>query len=424
MAVRILVEAFACAPGSGSEEGVGWSYPREFARRGHDVTVITSAQAREAVEAELRADPMPGLRFAYVPRRRWPLRLGWTAGSAVQYLLWLWEASELARRLDGESPFDVLHHSSYGTLLGGSFLWRLGRPLVFGPAGGGQTTPPAFRGLFGSWWRSEALRSLVVRHLWRFVWHSREMARRAAVILASNEETLLLARRMGARRVRLLMDAALPATMAPPAMPEREAHDGLRLLWLGRIMPRKAVQLAVLAVEGLPDTAGVTLEVVGKGANDEMEAGFRRWLAGRPETGRVTAPGAVPFDAVPGKYLAADVFIFTSVRDSTGVQVLEAMAYGLPVICLDHQGARVMVPDEGGLRVRPSDLEGTVAGLQQTILALAGDDELRRAMGRVNHERARQTTWPRLAEAVLGVMDEVVEAQRPAGCTGEAPAPS
>lgn len=421
--MRILVEAFACAPGSGSEEGVGWSYPREFARQGHDVTVITSAQARGAVDAELAADPAPGLRFAYVPRRRWPLRLGWTAGSAVQYLLWLWEASELARRLDGESPFDVLHHSSYGTLLGGTFLWRVGRPLVFGPAGGGQTTAPAFRELFGSWWRSEALRSFVVHHLWRFVWHSRETTRRAAVILASNEETLFLARRMGARRARLLTDAALPATMAPAFLPRREVHDGLRLLWLGRIMPRKAVQLAVLAVEGLPDTAGVTLEVVGRGANDEMEAGFRRWLAGRPETGRVTAPGSVPFDEVTAKYLAADAFIFTSVRDSTGVQVLEAMAYGLPVICLDHQGARVVVPDEGGLRVRPSDLEGTVAGLRRAILALAADGESRIAMGRANYERALEATWPRLAQEVLGVMEEVVEAERPAARPGEAPAP-
>ena len=81
-----------------------------------------------------------------------------------------------------------------------------------------------------------------------------------------------------------------------------------------------------------------------------------------------------------------------------------------------------MVPEDGGLRVRPSDVEGTVAGLQRAIMELAADGKLREAMGRVNYERARRTTWPCLAEAVLVVMQEVVEAERPAGRAGGASA--
>lgn len=51
--MRILVEAFACRPGAGSEDGAGWSYPLEFARRGHDVTVLTTQRWKDEIEAAL-----------------------------------------------------------------------------------------------------------------------------------------------------------------------------------------------------------------------------------------------------------------------------------------------------------------------------------------------------------------------------------
>ena len=164
--MRILTVSFACEPGGATEAGNGWNWPFFLAARGHDVTVITAARWRRGIEEYLSVHSVPGLSFHYVsPAPAWPLRVEPTTGSAVQYLVWQWRVAELARRLDAESPFDVLHHASYGSLLGGSFLWRLGRPIVFGPTGGGQTTPPAFREDFGSAWPAEALRDLVVRGL-------------------------------------------------------------------------------------------------------------------------------------------------------------------------------------------------------------------------------------------------------------------
>jgi glycosyltransferase involved in cell wall biosynthesis len=414
--VRILVEAYACRPASGSEGGRGWFYPLEFARRGHDVTVITCAQERPGVTAALTFGDGCGLRFVFVPRRSWPLRLGWTVGSALQYRLWLAEAAQEARHLDAREPFDVLHHASYATLLGGTYLWRLGRPLVFGPVGGGQTTPRAFGALFGRWWRSEQLRSFVVRYAWRVDRAALRAVRSAAVVLASNEDTLHLALRMGARRSRLWQDVALPAGMAPAELAARRGADsggaepgrGLRLLWLGRIMPRKALQLAVLAVAGTPASSGITLTIVGRGANDEMDAEFRRWLASLDLGDRVRLAAEIPHSQVSAAYLAADAFVFPSVRETLGMQVLEAMAHGLPIVCLDHQGLKTFVPDDGGVRVPVSDIPGTVEGLRKAFLRLAGDPEGRERMARLNFERARHATWEQNAGVLLDVFREVL----------------
>ena len=236
--------------------------------------------------------------------------------------------------------------------------------LVLGPLGGGQTAPRAFAGVFGSASRVETLRSFVVRRLWRLARHAVIASRRASAVLCTNRETAVLARRMGARRIERVLDVTIPAGFAPDAAPERGGREGtLTLLWLGRIMPRKALPLAVMALERVPGylrgaggrgeteaahgdgaSPAIRLEIVGGGVDEETEAEFRAWLATRPGRDSVTMTGPVPFGEVGAAYERADVFVFPSLRESTGEPACwRRWRYGLPVVCLDHQGARELV---------------------------------------------------------------------------------
>ena len=47
--MRILVSAYACEPGRGSEPGVGWHFAEEMSKR-HSLTVVTRANNRSAIE--------------------------------------------------------------------------------------------------------------------------------------------------------------------------------------------------------------------------------------------------------------------------------------------------------------------------------------------------------------------------------------
>ena len=50
--LKILISAYACAPGRGSEEGVGWDCIRALAEY-NDLYVITRGDARPQIEAYL-----------------------------------------------------------------------------------------------------------------------------------------------------------------------------------------------------------------------------------------------------------------------------------------------------------------------------------------------------------------------------------
>src|SRR5271165_364129 len=71
----ILLSAYACEPGRGSEPEVGWMWATELAAAGHEVWVITRTVNRITIETALAKQPRSGLHFAYYdlpPRaRRW-----------------------------------------------------------------------------------------------------------------------------------------------------------------------------------------------------------------------------------------------------------------------------------------------------------------------------------------------------------------
>jgi glycosyltransferase involved in cell wall biosynthesis len=91
----------------------------------------------------------------------------------------------------------------------------------------------------------------------------------------------------------------------------------------------------------------------------------------------------------------AEAFVFSSLRDTTGTVVLEALGAGVPVICLDHQGVHDLVTDECGLKIAVTSPRDVVARLSEAIGRLAGDHQQWARLSRGAIERARDYLWSR-----------------------------
>jgi glycosyltransferase involved in cell wall biosynthesis len=95
----------------------------------------------------------------------------------------------------------------------------------------------------------------------------------------------------------------------------------------------------------------------------------------------------------------ADLYVFPSRHESYGLTLMEALAAGLPAVCLDTTGARSVMREEFGVLVPPS-------GLRVAIAKLLADGESLKRMGTAARAFARSQRFSdraaELADIIAG----------------------
>lgn len=423
--LRVLMSAFACYPGAGSEPAVGWNHAVGLAAS-HDVWVLTYAGWRERVEAHLAAHPVPGLHVVYVAvpfESRRHLREGThRSGIAEQlhYLLWQAAARRVARRLHRRVGFDLAHHVTFVKYWTPTAVDALGIPFVWGTVGGGESTPDAFYGALGpEGVRYERTRD-AARALSERLPGVRAAAARSTVAFATTDETADRLTALGARDVRVRSAIGLSADEVQ-ALARWPLPDGRppRFLCLGRLIAFKGYTFAVEAFARAVAEAGADpsfrdaeLWVVGDGPERAaLEAQAARLGVGA----RVRFTGNLPREAALDVLATATALVHPTLHDSGGGVCLEALAAGRPVIGLALGGTAVHVGPGCGLLISPETPAQVVADLARAMRRLAAHPDEVRAMGTAGRAFvADHFTWEAKLAATSNLYRTLVAPARPA----------
>lgn len=396
--LRVCLIGYACHPESGSEPGLVWNWTTELGRI-HQVWLVYSRGPCELIRGRLRDLGVNSVRLCHVPGPGWMQRVNCLHDP--HYKIWQRSILEPLRQLHAAHRFDVIHHVSFGTISVPPLAWRMDAPFVWGPVGGAQRMPKTFVGHCGTSKREEWLREMRVRLALR----SRllkQAAQGSTAIVATNRETEQALRLAGANDVRLLVDSGVVRHDAPNVL--RPIQPGfLRLLWAGGIIPQKALHLALMAILHVR-WARVHLTIAGNGPMMEKA---REFVTKRGLDGRVTFLGRVPWREMPGLFGRCDALLFTSLRDSFGSVVMEAMGHGLPVITLDHQGVGTFLPPDASVKVPVESADATSLALARAIDALAADSERLGSMSLAARRFADSNDWTNKAEQMTRIYESV-----------------
>lgn len=389
---KVLISAYACIPDRGSEEGNGWYYSSLISQQEYRVWCLTRDVGKVEIEKKLRAFPHPNLTFVYVTVPRWidGMYHKGLFGMYFHYLYWQWRTLQVALKLNTNHRFDLVHHVSYTSLQLGSFLYKLNRPFIYGPVGGGQEAPATMRRYFKGYWIKERMRAWVSSLMLRFNPGCYQSVRRADYVLAWNEDTRKMINSLG-RTTGVEKEFGGVGEQFIPSEPiSRPRRSTLNLVWVGRLMPRKALELSLHGLSKVAPHIPVHLTVVGDG---EMGRYVPEYIDTYKLQDRVTWIGKVSYEQVKEHYRHADVFLFTSLRDTGPAQLLEAMAYSLPVVTLDLHGQAELVDQSTGIRVPVTEPESTASGLAKAIEWMYYNEDERIDMGQNAFEFAQRQTW-------------------------------
>ena len=277
------------------------------------------------------------------------LPVGWRSRSAPAQLR---AARALQRAVDAWRP-DVVHlHSSFAGVVGVAV--RTDAPVIF--------TPHAFASALPS-------RSAPARWAYRRLEHV--VCRRADLVGAVSRSEAQLARELGARDVRVVLNG-IPELDAPAAAEARPARP--QVVALGRLIAQRRPDACARILARLADVA----DVAWIGGGGSQGAYGRRARAALDAAG-VEVTGWLPRHDAIARLRAASAYLHWTAWDGQPLSVLEAMAGDTPVVASDIAPNREILGPE---QVCASEDEA-VALLRRIVGDEAFADRLRAAQAEV-----------------------------------------
>lgn len=148
----------------------------------------------------------------------------------------------------------------------------------------------------------------------------------------------------------------------------RQADAPVRLLSVG-IMARQKGFSHLISAAGALASSGVPfeLELVGDGP---LRADLERRAASLLPPGSFRFLGPLPREEVAERMAEADIYVMSSVVETFGVALVEALAAGLPVVATDVGIARSVVGEDEGVLVAPADDHALAAGIEAVMSGL------------------------------------------------------
>lgn len=413
--LRVLISAYGCQPGKGSEFGVGWNQVEQSARF-NDVWVITRAAHRQAIENELKSRPNIGAQWVYFDLPGCT-RL-WKHAFLVRLYYYIWQLAAyfLARRLNQQVEFNVAHHVTFVTYSFPSFLALLPIPHIWGPVGGGESAPEEFRKRLPRTGRVlEILRGLA-RALGELDPLVRITAKRSALGLGTTHETEARLMRIGCGNTAVMPAVALPTAEIEMLgkIPVPDFDHPFRIFTVGRLLYWKGHDLALRAFARFHEKVPASeYWIIGEGRDRRRLERLCRELR---LTTSVTFLGRMSRTQVFERVAQCHVMLFPSLHDSGGWVCLEAMAARRPVVCLDLGGPALQVTSDVGIKIPAVSPKLAVADLAEALEELAGNPQRRLRLGECARARVeRDFNWNKKGAEFAALYASVAR-------TGSAPA--
>jgi glycogen(starch) synthase len=187
--------------------------------------------------------------------------------------------------------------------------------------------------------------------------------------------------------------------------PLKEHSSKRKLLFVGRIDPRKGLHYLIKALPLIPKDVEVTIAGAHSLSGGRYEDYLQNMIAKLNVQRRVKFLGSVSEEEKWKLYGISDVFVLPSVHEALGLVILEAMSVGLPVVASNLGGIpEVVKHGDNGLLFEPRNWKD----LAEKITLLLNDDEMRERMGKNAKRSVHGMTWTKTAREYTRIYENYI----------------
>lgn len=409
--LKILINAYACSPGMGSEPGMAWNWVSNLAKF-CELHIITEGEFREKIEEVVPTlEQGKNMHFYYNPVSEEIRKMCWNQGDwrfYKYYREWQWKTYLMAKEICSSEHIDVLHQLNMIGFREPGYLWKLSKesdvPFVWGPIGGLKQFPLAY--LQGAGLKMKLFNRLKnILNVWQLKHEKRvdEALKTARLLVSSIPDSY-----RAIKKYKGLESVVIPETgcfLSEDIPTDRFDEKELHVMWVGKFDFRKQLPLAQRAI-AIANNPNIVLDIYG-GGSDEQIASAKRVADLLGITEKVVWHGNQPNDVVMNAMHKAQVFLFTSVSEDTSTVVLEAVSNRLPVLCFDACGMAAVIDDKVGRKVALSNPTQSATDFAKQLNNLEHDRNLLKQLSENCKQRQNELSWEEKAKTMVEWYEKV-----------------
>ena len=410
--MKILINAYACSPGMGSEPGMAWNWVSNLAKF-CELHIITEGEFREKIESVVPTLEQGGnMHFYYNPVSEEIRKMCWNQGDwrfYKYYREWQWKTYLMAKDICSKEQIDILHQLNMIGFREPGYLWKLskenGVPFVWGPIGGLKQFPLAY--LQGTGMKMKLFNRLKnFLNIWQLKQDKRvdEAFKTAKVLVSSIPDSY-----RAIKKYKGLESVVIPETgcfLSGDIPTDRFDEKELHVMWVGKFDFRKQLPLALRAI-AIANNRNVVLDVYGSGSDDQI-ASAKSVADSLGIAENVVWHGNQSNAVVMNAMRNAQLFFFTSVSEDTSTVVLEAVSNRLPVLCFDACGMAAVIDDKVGRKVSLSNPTQSAADFAKLLNELEHDRTLLQQLSANCRLRQTELSWEEKAKTMMEWYEKVL----------------
>ena len=381
--LRILINAYACCPNMGSEQGMGWNWISNIAKS-CEVFVVTESEyedvntklADNIEQYGITKEQCDRIHFSFVPageteEESEEIRsMCWNQGTwsfYLKYAKWQEKALAVARNIIDEqekvgSGIDVMHQLNMAGFREPGMLYKINDernkqgkkriPLVWGPMTGYGSIPFPF--MLSGGLKFTAFYSLKnTLNFLQLILHSRvrKMVKNSDKLIAATPEMKNGLETFYKANIEHINETGCVIRNDETSILKTFSEDCFKVLWVGRFMYTKQLEIALKVMGQLTSLKNLEFHIVGKGFTDEETQTMKARAVEYGADSICHWHGQIPNSEVHRLMQKSDIFFFTSIFEATSTVILEAIQNGLPIVCFDRCGFGPIVDEKIGIKI-------------------------------------------------------------------------
>lgn len=407
--LKILVSVYACAPNRGSEPGMGWNFVLGLSKY-HNVHVISEElKWKEPIKIELQKNPdlSGNLKFYFIKKKRnKALRKIWPPSYYWYYNRWQKKVFQLAKELDKQENFDIIHQLNMVGFREPGYLWNMNKPFVWGPIGGLENSPwrflPSlgFKGLF--FYSSRNLINILQRN---FLPRPKKAANhKPSVLITATPDNAYWIKKIWNKEAAVISEVGQEITFGGEIKGIKRIGGPLRIIWSGLHTPRKNLPLLLKSLSQLNFL--YECHILGSGEMTKKWQEISRKLGIDQSCmwyGWLDRTRALEI------MQTGHVFCITSISDLTSTVTLEALSCGLPIICLDHCGFSHVINQDCGIKIPVTSPRKASSEFAVALEKMFYDEQYRQRLSAGATKRASDFSWEKKIETLNSIYSSLLE---------------